>query len=82
MVRLRACPCSLMDRISDSGSDDRRSIRLGGTRYARGATVLLVAAPRFFHTQDGPLAAPPSSSRFADRMRDSLPHPFGKTILC
>ena len=29
---VRTCPCSLMDRISDSGSDDRRSIRLGGTK--------------------------------------------------
>lgn len=31
-ARPRVCPCSLMDRISDSGSDDRRSIRLGGTK--------------------------------------------------
>ena len=30
--RIRERPCSLMDRISDSGSDDRRSIRLGGTK--------------------------------------------------
>ena len=46
-ARPRACPCSLMDRISDSGSDDRRSIRLGGTKRACTAQALFVSgSPR------------------------------------
>ena len=32
-----------MDRISDSGSDDRRSIRLGGTKTASSLLAVLVS---------------------------------------
>ena len=34
-VPLPGCPCSLKDRISDSGSDGPGSIPSGGTRKAR-----------------------------------------------
>ena len=35
LLQRKSGPCSLMDRISDSGSDDRRSIRLGGTIFSK-----------------------------------------------
>ena len=53
-VPLPGCPCSLKDRISDSGSDGPGSIPSGGTRKAR-LRCLAFSVGREWRGKNGPI---------------------------